>query len=107
MKIINRIEDATYIQWVEKFVNQIIQKSKISCKEVIIEDIEHSRHIFLSIDGEEYDIRTWNFHSIGKDENNQICAEKVDYTLFRMVKDDTGSHGEEICKGFLKIEWKN
>ena len=107
MKIINKVGDTGYIQWVEQFVGQIVQESKIDCEEVIIEDIEHSRRIFLTIDGQEYAIRTWSFHSIEKDEQNQTCAEMVDYTLFRTVADDTGSHGEEICNGLLKIEWKN
>lgn len=107
MKIINKVEDAAYIQWVEQFVNQIIQKSKIDCKEVAVEDIEYSKYIYLSIDGEEYDIRTWNFHPVKKDEQSRTCTEMVDYTLFRTINDDTGSHGEEICNGSLKIEWKN
>ena len=107
MKITNKVNEKTYIQWVEKFVEQVIQKAKIACKEVIIEDFEHSRHIFLNIDGGEYDIRTWNFHSIKKDEQNKICAERVDYTFFRMVEDDNGGHGEIICNGSQKIEWKN
>ena len=107
MKIINKVNDEAYIQWIEEFVNQIIQQSKLQCEEVIIDDIEYSKYIYLSIDGEEYDIRTWNFHSVQKDDKNHTCAEKVDYTLFRIVADDTGSHGEEICNGYLRIAWKN
>lgn len=107
MKIINKVEDISYIQWVERFVNQIIQESKMSCDEVIIEDIEYNRNIYLSIDDKEYDIRTWNFHPVKKDEKDHTCAEMVDYTLFRTIKDDTGSHGEEVCNGSLKIEWNN
>lgn len=107
MKIINKVQDEGYIQWIEQVVESVMQLSKISCEEVIIEDIEYSRNVYLSIDGEEYDIRTWNFHPVQKDEQNHTCAEIVDYTLFRMVKDTTGSHGEEICNGSLRIEWKN
>lgn len=87
MKIINKVDDLGYIQWVEQFVSRIIQKSKISCEEVIIEDIEYSRYIYLKIDGEEYDIRTWNFHPVKKDEKNYTCAEMVDYTFFKMIND--------------------
>ena len=108
MKIINKVDDLVYIQWIEQFVSQIIQRSKISYEEVIIEDIEYSKYIYLKIDGEEYDIRTWNFHPVKKDEKNHTCAEMVDYTLFRMINDDDGGgHGEEICNGLLKIEWNN
>ena len=42
-----------------------------------------------------------------KDENGQTCAEMVEYTLFKMVADKLGSHGEEVDEGYLMIEWKN
>ena len=106
MKITNKVSDKGYIQWVEEFVNQIIQQSKLQCNEIIIEDIEYSKRIYLNIDGKEYDIRTWNFYSDEKDDKDHTCAEMVDYTLFRIVGDGSG-HGEEICKGSLRIEWKN
>lgn len=108
MKIIDKINDKGYIQWIEKFIKQVIQKSKISCEEVVIEDIEYSKYIYLSIDSSEYVIRTWNFHAVKKYEQNHTCAEIVDYTLFKMIDDgDGGSHGEEIYKGSIRIEWKN
>lgn len=75
--------------------------------EAIIEDIEYSKRIFLDIDGEEYIIRTWSFHSIEKDVKGHTCAEIVDYTLFKMVSDDMSSHGEEMYEGTLEIKWKN
>lgn len=81
MKITNKVNDPNYIQWVEKFVTQIIRESKLSCKEIIIDDIEDSKRIYLIVDGEEYAIRTWNFHSVKKDEKDRTCAEMVDYSL--------------------------
>lgn len=108
MKISNKVDDPNYIQWIEKFVTQIIQESKLSCKEVIIDEIEDSKCIYLIVDGEKYAIRTWNFHSVKKDEKDRTCAEIVDYTLFRMVDDgDNSGHGEDVCNGSLRIEWKN
>lgn len=107
MKIINKVDDPNYIQWIEKFVTQIIQEPMLSCEEVVIDDVD-DKHIYLSVDGEEYAIRTWNFRTVKKDEEKRPCAEMVDYTLFKMVDDDDGGgHGEEICKGLLRIEWKN
>lgn len=107
MKITNKVTDETYIQWIESFVKEVITRANISCNEVIIEDVEHSKRIFLTIDGEEYDIRTWNFRPAKKDKSGRTCAEMVDYTLFQMVKDNTGSHGKEVSEGRNKIEWKN
>ena len=103
MKIINKVTDETYIQWIESFVKEVITRANITCNEAIIEDIEHSKRIFLAIDGEEYDIRTWNF----RPKNGVTCAEMIEYTLFQMVKDSTGSHGEEVSEGRIKIAWEN
>lgn len=107
MNITNKVTDKTYIQWVESFVKEVITRANIPCNEVTIEDIEHSKRIFLTVDGEEYDIRTWNFRPVKKDKNGETCAEMVEYTLFQMVKDSTGSHGEEVSEGKIKIEWEN
>lgn len=107
MKIINTINDPNYIQWIEKFVTRVIKKSKLLCKEVVIDDVDDKR-IYLSVDGAEYNVRTWNYRLTKKDEEDRPCAEMVDYTLFHMVDDGDGSgHGKEICNGSLRIEWKN
>lgn len=108
LTIINKVNDPNYIQWIEKFVTRVITKSKLSCEEVTIEDVEDDKRIYLNIDEEEYAIRTWNFRPVKLDEEKRPCAEIVDYTLFKMVDDGDGSgHGEEICNGSLRIEWKN
>lgn len=112
MIIINKVDNDTlqafgYEQWVEQFVKEVISKTNLECEEIIIEDIELSERIFMSIESNKYTIRTWNFQPVERDRNSDVCAEMVDYTLFRLVEDDTGSHGEEICNGVLKIEWKN
>ncbi len=107
MKIISKVTDECYIQWIEDFVRQVLQKAKLSYEEVVIEDIEYSKRIYLVIDGKEYSLRTWNFHSVEKDENGHTCAEMVEYSLYEMVADESGSHGKEVDFGMIKIEWKN
>ena len=108
MKIINKVTEESYAQWIEDFVKTVINKANLDCKEVIIDDIEFSKYIFLIIDGEEYDIRTWNFHTIKTDNNGNPCAEVVRYTLFKMIMDNEHSgHGEEICSGQTQITWIN
>lgn len=107
MKIINKVTGSNYIQWIEKFVQDVLYRAQVSCNEVVIEDIEYSKRIFLTVDGEEYDIRTWDFKPVEKDLNGKTCAEMVDYTLYEMVKDIDGSHGKRIDFGKFKIEWEN
>ena len=108
MNLINKVTEESYVQWIERFVVNVINKAKLNCNEVVIDDIEFSKRIFLTIDAEEYDIRTWNFHPVGEDKNGKTCAEIVDYTLFKMVMDNNGNgHGEEVGEGRLNIEWKN
>ena len=109
MKIINKVNDESYIQWIEKFVADVLKsaRAKVKCKEVVIEDIEPSRNISLSLDGKEYVIRTWNFHQIGTDLNGNTCAEDVEYTLYEMVEDEDGTHGNEVDFGLIRITWRN
>lgn len=90
------------------FCKTVINKAKLDCKEVIIDEIEFSERIYLIIDGEEYDIRTWNFRTIKTDNNGNPCAEIVDYALYKMIMDDEHfGHGEEICNGQTQITWIN
>ena len=108
MKLINKVTEESYTQWIEKFVTDVLNKGNVEYKEVIIEDIEFSKRVFLVVDGEEYDIRTWNFHPAKKDKKGRTCAEIVEYTLFKMIMDEDGNeHGEEVIEGRLRIEWKN
>lgn len=119
MKIINKVTKVTeegYIQWIENFVGKVIKKAKLQCQEVVIEDIEWSKRVFLKVDGEDYDIRTWSFHPIKQDSAGKTCAESVRYTLFKTIWDGNGGghgeevacgHGEEVACGELIIEWNN
>lgn len=107
MKITNKVIDRNYNQWIGSFVEKVIKRADITCQEIIIEDIEHSKRIFLTIDGEGYDIRTWKFCLAKKDKNGETCAEMVEYTLFKMVNDNTGSHGVPVFAGRIRIDWKN
>ena len=49
MKIINKVTEESYAQWIEDFVKTVINKANLDCKEVIIDDIEFSKYIFLII----------------------------------------------------------
>ena len=112
MTITNKVDKEAlqafgYGQWIEKFVQEVINQTRFECEEIIIDDIELSKRIYLSVGSKQYMIRTWNFHPVERDENNKVCAEMVDYTLYEMVKDKTGGHGNEISNGMIRIDWKN
>lgn len=106
-KITNKVTEPGYIQWIEKFVRDVLDLADLCGENVVIEDIEYNRRISLTIDGEEYSIRTWNFYPEDTDKNGKTCAEKVQYTLFQMVEDEQGAHGEEVDFGMIRIEWEN
>ncbi|MGG4434530.1 hypothetical protein AAXE64_08210 [Priestia megaterium] len=62
-------------------------------KEVAIEDWDLDR-IYVTYEGEEYTIRTWN-----------ITDSKVDWTLFKSVDNGDGTgHGVEQKEGVYKIK---
>ena len=82
LEITNNVTDKGYIQWLEEFVKAVVTKAKLKCSEIIIDDIEWNRNIFLNIDGHEYDIRTWSFIPSEEDKKGHTCAESVSYTLF-------------------------
>lgn len=112
MKITNKVDNDIlqafgYKQWVEQFVKNVINQAWLECEEVAIEKIEQGKSIFLSIDGKEYNIRTWNFNPVKRDENNNVCAEMVDYTLFEIIKDANGKHSNGVSNGMIRINWKN
>lgn len=107
MKIINKVTNEDYIQWIEDFVIKVLKHASIKHDETVICDIEPSRRIFIFVDDKEYDIRTWNYHVVKYDNNNIPCAENVEYTLFKIAQDDDGSHGEIVDEGCIRIEWVN
>lgn len=106
-KVTNNVTNEAYTQWIEGFVRTVIQDADIECKELVIDDIEEGKRIFLLVDGKEYTIRTWSFIPAEEDEKGHVCAETVSYTLYKMVQDKTGSHGEEVYNGTCSIDWEN
>lgn len=107
MKIINKVTDENYTQWIERFVTRVLEHAYIECKEVIIKDVEPSKRIFILVDGREYTIRTWNYRVIKYDNNNNPCAENVEYTLFETIEDCNGSFSRDVDESYLKIAWNN
>lgn len=107
MKIINRVTDENYTQWIEGFTSKVFKRARVKYNEIIIDDIEPSKRIFTLVDGDAYTIRTWGYYVVKYDINGIPCAENVDYTLYKMVRDDNGSHGEIVDEGRIKIEWTN
>ena len=107
MAVLNKVTDPDYIQWIEYFVCKVLEHADIRFENVVIDDIEFDKRIFIIVDGDEYDIRTWNFKPIAQDCYGKTCCENVSYTLLKMVEDSTGAHGEDVSEGNLEIQWEN
>ena len=52
MKIINNIEIDNPNQWIECFVEQVLENAGIDCEQALIEEIEEEKHILLSAGGQ-------------------------------------------------------
>jgi hypothetical protein len=76
-----KINNEAYNQWIEQFISDVLTSAHINCNEVVIADIEPSTRIYITVDNEDYTIRTWNYTPIDKDKYNQPYSEAVDYTL--------------------------
>ena len=100
--MINKLDESSYIQWIEPFVANVLKKSNVNYKEVIINDMEGCKRIFLIIDSIEYTIRIWDFIVTKVDSKNKPCIAMINYTLFKQVID--GNYSEEIFEGFEEIE---
>lgn len=105
MAIINKVTESSYVKWVEEFVCKVLENANINFDTVEIEDVEIDKRIFIKVDGEDYIIRTWNFHPIGTDFQGIPCCELVDYSLFSESLDFV--FGKEVTKGKIEIQWEN
>lgn len=101
MKITSKIENSNYTQWITGFVESVINQADLKCNEIVIDEVDDDR-MWLTIDGLEYIIRTWNFEPVTYDSQGRPCAESVDYTLFKYVSDM-----EEVGRGVEIIRWDN
>ena len=59
--IINKVTYENYTHWIEYFIQRVLTESNVDYGEVVITDIDYGKRIFLSIDGEEYIVRTYFF----------------------------------------------
>ena len=92
----------------KEFVMDIINESGLNCNKIVIDDIEPDKRIFLIVDSEKYDIRTWNFRPFELDKKHKVCSEFVDYTLYKIIMDDDNNgHGEEVESGSIVVKWIN
>lgn len=90
------------------FVSSVLNNAEIECSAVSIDDIEPSKRIYLTVDGRtDYTIRTWDYTPIHYDDKGNLDSEIIRYTLFKSVKDELSSHGEEVDEGIIPIYWDN
>lgn len=81
MKIVNNTQVDNPNQWIESFVEEVLDNAKIDCEQILIEKIEEEKHIFLDVDGEKYDIRLWAFLRCGGFERYGMQGECAVYAL--------------------------
>ena len=84
MKIINNIEIDNPNQWIERFVEQVLENAGIDCEQALIEEIEEEKRILLSAGGQRYDIRIQAFLPVAADLNGMhgectVCLVSEEY----------------------------
>ena len=107
MKIINNIEIDNPNQWIERFVEQVLENAGIDCEQALIEEIEEEKHILLSAGGRRYDIRIQAFLPVAADLNGMVCMENVQYVLYRKNTENGREYGEAIDDDFIRIQRGN
>ena len=108
MEIINNMQADNPNGWIESFVEEVLENAKVCCRQVMIEEIEEEKHIFLDADGEKYDIRLWAFLPIAADLNGMVCTENVQqYMLYRKKSSADKEYAEQIDDDFIRIERGN
>ncbi|MFR7663851.1 MAG: hypothetical protein ACLUZ0_12690 [Coprococcus sp.] len=107
MKIVNNTQVDNPNQWIESFVEEVLDNAKIDCEQILIEKIEEEKHIFLDVDGEKYDIRLWAFLPIAADLNGMVCRENVQYMLYRKKNESDKEYTEQVDDDFIRIERGN
>ena len=107
MKIVNNTQVDNPNQWIESFVEEVLDNAKIDCKQILIEKIEEEKHSFLDVDGEKYDIRLWAFLPIAADLNGMVCRENVQYMLYRKKNEFDKGYTEQVDDDFIRIERGN
>ena len=96
MKIVNNTQVDNPNQWIESFVEEVLDNAKIDCE-----------HIFLDVDGEKYDIRLWAFLPIAADLNGMVCRENLQYMLYRKKNESDKGYTEQVDDDFIRIERGN
>ena len=107
MQIIDKVKMPGYTQWCSDFVANVIIAAKIPADQSETVEIigVDNRRITITINEKMHTIRMWNFTPLARDENNMVCKELVNYTLFDVASDPTS--GVAISRSSLQIQWSN
>lgn len=106
MQIINTVQVENPNQWIEYFVEQVLENAGIDCAQAVIEEIEEEKRILLDVDGDKYDIRIMVFLPIAADMNGMVCTENVQYILYRKQTGDK-FYREAVDDDFIRIQRSN
>ena len=113
-KVIDRLQEPDYEQWIGSLVQKALRKGKIDAEEVEIYDRDRDKAYFLKVDGKRYVLYVWDYTPYTYDSNEQICAESVEYALheqvfIRELKDNCimCEDGDLVSWGKTIIKWDN
>lgn len=81
-RLLMKVENKTDNKFLVKLVKAAVHDTPYMDSDIVIKDYDLDR-VYLDINGEEFDIRTWNISEIG---NSKI---EIIYTLFK-IKEDCG-----------------
>ena len=88
-----KIENKTDNKFLAQLVKSAVHDTSYIDSDIIIKDYDLDR-VYLDLNGEEFDIRTWNISEIG------ISKIEIIYTLFKIEED----HGVSIKEDKVVIK---
>lgn len=89
-KVIDKVQDPEFTQWMGSLVQKALRNSKIDADTVEIysltQEFRENYCIFFEADTKRFMLRILVFMEIDYDSNNEVCAEKVAYSLYEVTE---------------------
>ena len=107
INVIDTVKKPGYAQWIEGFVRNVMNKSGVEAKEVLIIDI-HKKTICLSVGGYDFRIFVKSVVPVARDERGMVCSEDVECYLYAHREDSYAPiMNDMICHVKQTVKWSN